>query len=92
MFLLMRLLFSSVASFISSLIIDRLIKPSILARYLNDRGTLADERWKALEWKRPLNETAQCWWLVILVKLCCVELVESSQAVSPPCSVHGIVS
>ena len=78
----MRLLFSSVASFISSLIIDRLIKPSIVARYLNDRGTLAEERWKALEWSAPVNETDQCWWLVILVKICCVVLVESSVRLS----------
>ena len=28
-----------------------------LAWYLNDRGTLADERWKALKWSRPVNET-----------------------------------
>ena len=90
MFVLMHLLFSSVAYSTSTLIIDRLIKPSILARYLNDRGTLADERWKTLEWSEPLNETAQCWWLVILVKLCCIVLVASSQA-APSCSVQGIV-
>ena len=31
----------------------RLTLPLKNARYLNDRGTLADERWKALEWRRP---------------------------------------
>ena len=40
-----------------------------LAEYLNDRGTLADERWKALKWSRPVNETLPCWWLVVLDKL-----------------------
>ena len=41
----------------------------VYVRYLNNRGTLAEERWKALKWTRPEDETTQCWWLVFTVKL-----------------------
>ena len=53
-----------VSTLVFRLGICRLAPPCVLW-YLNDRGTLADERWKALTWSRPANETAQCWWLVI---------------------------
>ena len=45
------------------------LRMDVCARYLNNRGTLAEERWKALKWTRPEDETTQCWWLVFTVKL-----------------------
>ena len=51
-------------------------------RYLNNRGTLAEERWKALKWTKPEDETVQCWWLVLTVKLACIVVTRF------PCSSH----
>ena len=56
------------------------------ARYLNDRGTLAEERWKALKWRKPEDETTQCWWLVLTVKL--AHVLASALPLPPPHPSH----
>ena len=33
------------------------------AEFREDIGTLHDERWKCLKWKRPDKESSPCWWL-----------------------------
>ena len=33
------------------------------AEFREDVGTLQDERWKCLKWKRPEKESEPCWWL-----------------------------
>ena len=35
-----------------------------LAEFREDTGTLHDERWKALTWRRPDKESCPCWWLI----------------------------
>ena len=35
-----------------------------LAEFREDMGTLHDERWKALTWRRPDKESSPCWWLI----------------------------
>ena len=34
------------------------------AEFREDVGTLHDERWKTLTWRRPDKESSPCWWLV----------------------------
>ena len=34
------------------------------AEFREDMGTLHDERWKTLTWRRPDKESSPCWWLV----------------------------
>ena len=36
-----------------------------LVHYLSEPGTLAEERWKALDWSKPERDTIPCWWLVL---------------------------
>ena len=35
-----------------------------LAQYLNEPGTLEEERWETLHWEEPEKETIPCWWIV----------------------------
>ena len=39
------------------------------AWYIADPGTLAQERWRVFQWKRPEKETTPCWWLVLRTKI-----------------------
>ena len=34
------------------------------AEFREDMGTLKDERWKCLTWRRPEKESTKCWWIV----------------------------
>ena len=39
-----------------------------MAELRDDPGTLAEERWKSLDWAMPAFETDLCWWIMTAVE------------------------